>query len=120
MIDVRSLVGDIFSGKIKDERLALLANELQASERKLSGAEAKVKSLESQNSDLQVQLQEAQALLKKLQAQKHITACPYCGSEGNLQNLADIPGLEPHGLKQGYYQCSNPQCKKKYDKQVKL
>ena len=50
--DARNLIGDLASGKIKDQRLALLADELTASERKLADATAQLALLEAENKTL--------------------------------------------------------------------
>jgi hypothetical protein len=56
----------------------------------------------------------------QFQTEKLADICPFCRRPtGQLQNMKPIPGLELHGLKTGYYKCSNPDCGKSYDKQVK-
>jgi hypothetical protein len=52
--DARNLIGDLASGKIKDERLLLLADELRASDRKLADATAEKVVLKTENLELKV------------------------------------------------------------------
>jgi hypothetical protein len=108
----RNLLGDILSGKIKDERLRLVADELTASERKLSDAMLKIH-------DLEVRLQTAEARLSQFQIEKPADICPFCHrATGKLVEIREEP-LVPRGrvmVKQGYYKCGNDDCGKEYDK----
>lgn len=45
--EVISILGDIASGKIKDERMALLAEQLRDTDRKLVDATAEISALQS-------------------------------------------------------------------------
>ena len=113
MIDTaRNLIGDIVSGKIKDQRLSLLADELVASERKLSEATIKI-------GDLETRLQKAEARLSQFDRQKPKDICPSCGrAAGQLIETKGNPN--PHfasmGFKQAYYKCDS--CGHDYDKEV--
>jgi predicted transcriptional regulator len=61
--DARNLIGDLASGKIKDQRLALLADELTASDRKLADATAKLSVLEAGNKNLEEHVKQLEATI---------------------------------------------------------
>jgi hypothetical protein len=111
MLDAtRNLLGDVVSGKIKDQRLSLLADELKARDIKLSEATLKI-------SDLESRLQKSEARLHQFEAQKPADICPFCRCQtGELVNLKPHPEMEHHGWKVAYYKCSNTQCGRTYDK----
>jgi hypothetical protein len=111
MIDTtRNLIGDIVSGRIKDQRLSLLADEIKARDLKLSEAATEIK-------DLKLRLDKAESLLRKFEIQKPADICPFCRRPtGDLVELKPHPDMEHHGWKVAYYKCSS--CGKKYDKNI--
>jgi hypothetical protein len=86
MIDTtRNLIGDIVSGRIKDQRLSLLADEIKARDLKLSEAATEIK-------DLKLRLDKAESLLRKFEIQKPADICPFCRRPtGDLVELSRIP-----------------------------
>jgi hypothetical protein len=84
---------------LMEKKLVLLTDELANAHRRIA----------------QLEIENAQ-----LKTQKPADLCPFCRrSTGQLQNMEPIPGLGVHGLKKGYFKCSNPDCGKTYDKQIK-
>jgi predicted transcriptional regulator len=68
MLDgTRNLLGDIASGKIKDERILLLADELRANDRKLSEATSEKEVLQAENAKLESQIIELESTITNLQ-----------------------------------------------------
>ena len=91
--DARNIIGDLASGKIKDQRLALLADELTASDRKLSDATAKLSILKSENSDLKSQVDQLESTLNhfRLKIQPEIEGRKFIDDEAQemLETLFD-------------------------------
>ena len=113
MLDsTRNLLGDIISGKIKDQRLSLIADELTATDRKFSEATFKIGDLESR-------LQKAESRLRQFETQQPADICPFCRRPtGEIVDLQPDDFCGEAGFKRAYYKCSNPSCAKKYDKRI--
>jgi len=85
---------------------------------RLSQAETKIAALEQENTALTAQIKQLQALREQPNLQRPADDCPYCRRKtGILQRMEPIPGLELHGVQNGYYKCS---CGKTYQKQITM
>jgi DNA repair exonuclease SbcCD ATPase subunit len=129
MIDIKGTLGDLASGSIKDERIALLQEQLadalaklKVTEAKLADTEAKLAASEADNARLKLHIADLEA---QLQHQKLPgppgDVCPYCKQEtGRLDEIRPFPELlaRKMGVKQHHYTCQNPGCGKTYDKRV--
>jgi uncharacterized protein with PIN domain len=109
---IKSIVGDIASGAVKDQRIAL-------SHEQLSALDLKLKEALAQNALLAQRTRELEAQLKKYQrAERKGDRCPYCNEESGK-----LDQIKPHrqslmdqmGTKIGLYKCANPDCGKEYE-----
>lgn len=81
---------------------------------------AQVAAKDSEIATLNAKLQNLQILENKFAVEKPADTCPYCRRPtGQLTDMKPHAYLGPAGVKVGYYQCENPACGKKYDKQIK-
>ena len=107
---IEKLITEHGSAAIQGKHLAMLKDEIAILLRKLDESSR-------ENADLKAQLSRLQQ--KKPEGDQ----CPYCNERtGQLVEMKPHPEdmLAMLGLKIGYYRCSNPQCEKSYDKQLKM
>jgi uncharacterized protein with PIN domain len=119
---LKAIIGDIASGAVKDQRIALSHEQLNALDLKLRDSLAESSALRSQNAVLTERVSELESKLRHAE-RKEIKGdqCPYCNqSTGKLIELKPHPqSLLAHmGRKIGFYECTNENCGKSYDKQV--
>jgi regulator of replication initiation timing len=119
---LKSTIGDIASGAVKDQRIALSHEQLGALDLKLKDALTENSMLRSQNAVLARRVSELEAKLQRFEKGPEGDQCPYCHQRtGKLINLKPHPqSLLAHmGTKIGFYECTNQQCGKSYDRQVR-
>jgi hypothetical protein len=106
---IDKLITEHGSSAIQAKHLAMLKDEIAILLRKLD---------ESSRENLDLKAKLADFAQKKPEGDQ----CPYCN-----QRTGKLVEMKPHpehllaltGLKIGYYQCSDPQCAKSYDKQFR-
>jgi hypothetical protein len=90
---------------LMDKKMALLTNENTELKTKVGALEIEVRQLRGQ-------------LGNTHPTQQPADTCPFCRhATGELVDLKPHDIFGDHGVKVGYYQCSN--CGKKYDKQIR-
>ena len=106
---IKSIIGDIASGAVKDQRIALSQEQLGALDLKLREALDRIRQLEAELG------QHKKPGLKG-------DECPYC-----REHTGRLLDMQPHrqsllrqmGLKIGLYRCTNEPCGKEYERQIK-
>ena len=112
---INQVIEEHGSSTIQAKHLAMLKDEITILQRKATELAAKVEQLETENGQLRAQLQQLKPTIPG-------DKCPYCN-----RNTGKLEEMKPHsepmfamlGKKIGYYKCSNPDCGKSYDKQLK-
>lgn len=103
---IEKLISEHGSAKVLREHVDLLKSQMAAKD-------AEIEKLKSQLLNYKV-------LAKHPPIQGKADTCPYCRrATGNLIEIKTAPppsGLL--GIKQGYYECSNPACGKHYDREM--
>lgn len=110
------LIEEHGSSSIQGKHLAMLKDEVGILQRKDVELTAKVQRLETENNQLREQLQQLAP------TNPPGDKCPFCNlPSGGLKELKrhPQPPFAHMGFKIGYYECSNPQCGKTYERQVK-
>ena len=114
---IKSIVGDIASGAVKDQRIAL-------SQEQLGTLDLKLKEALAQNALLTQRVSALESKLAKYQqTERKGDRCPYCNEDsGKLDQIKKHPQslLDQTGTKIGLYKCSNPDCAKEYEKQINM
>jgi hypothetical protein len=117
---IKGIIGDIASGAIKDQRIALSQEQLAALESKLvalagelTASKARESKLASDNQQLRRQLEDSQPVAKPADT------CLYCRrATGEVVELTQHPVFFMQGWKVAHYKCSNPQCGKTYERDL--
>jgi DNA repair exonuclease SbcCD ATPase subunit len=121
---VERLIEEHGSSSIQGKHLAMLKDEIAILQRKTTDLSTKVEQLESENRELLSQLQQRAAEIQRLQPSTPPgDKCPYCNrTTGVLEEIKPHPEemFAMLGVKHGFYKCSNPQCAKSYDKEMKM
>jgi uncharacterized protein with PIN domain len=105
---IKSIIGDIASGAVKDQRIALSHEQLSALDLKLHDALARIRELEAE-------------LERCKRVDRKGDECPYCNERsGKLTEIKPHPQslLNQTGTKIGLYKCT--ECGKTYEKQISM
>jgi hypothetical protein len=105
---IKSIVGDIASGAVKDQRIQLSQEQLAALDLKLREALERIRQLEAE-------------LQRYRQPTPKGVECPYC-----REHTGKLLDMQPHrqsllrqmGVKIGLYRCTNESCNKEYERQI--
>lgn len=110
---IEKLITEHGSAAILREHVALLKSQMQAKD-------ATIENQRIENENLKRLLMENQSQKNNFTNQAPAEVCPYCRRDTlELKSVQPMPGLEVHGIKTGHYKCSNPNCGKTWQKQIK-